>query len=164
MSKNKTDFIQIRISKDEKKRFAKLAKLQGQSLSEWIISKLSSDSSSIEIKKIYAKLRKAEDSSYILALLNDYLMNMPELLWNDALKDSPENIDIENLCYIASMIERATEIRGLELPQWVKDIGPLSKPYFGSKLKNLRMYLLINSPIAFRKRNIFIDASVGDRK
>jgi hypothetical protein len=39
----------------------------------------------------------------------------------------------------------------------------LPQPVFGSELKALRLHLLTNSPPAFRRRNIFIDATLGDR-
>ena len=41
--------------------------------------------------------------------------------------------------------------------------GPLAEPVFGSDLMSLRLYLLTHSPAPFRRRNIFIDASVGFR-
>jgi hypothetical protein len=34
---------------------------------------------------------------------------------------------------------------------------------FGSDLQNLRLYLLTHSPPPFRRRNIFIDSTLGDR-
>ncbi|HTY49830.1 MAG TPA: hypothetical protein VMB48_09070 [Steroidobacteraceae bacterium] len=39
----------------------------------------------------------------------------------------------------------------------------MSEPAFGSELRSLRLHLLTQSPPAFRCRNIFIDASVGER-
>ena len=42
-------------------------------------------------------------------------------------------------------------------------IAPLASPVFGSKLESLRLYLLTHSPPPFRRRNIFIDASIGAR-
>jgi hypothetical protein len=39
----------------------------------------------------------------------------------------------------------------------------LTEPVFGSELQSLRLYLLTHSPPPFRARNIFIDATLGDR-
>jgi len=48
-------------------------------------------------------------------------------------------------------------------PPWPRATAPLAEPVFGSALMSLRLYLLTHSPAPFRRRNIFIDASVGSR-
>jgi len=48
-------------------------------------------------------------------------------------------------------------------PAWTRAIAPLTDPMFGSALSSLRLYLLTHSPAPFRRRNIFIDSSVGSR-
>jgi hypothetical protein len=65
--------------------------------------------------------------------------------------------------YIAAMIEQACERRSVRVPDWVRAIAPLRDPAFGSTLKSLRLHLLTHSPAPFRRRNIFIDATVGDQ-
>jgi hypothetical protein len=40
---------------------------------------------------------------------------------------------------------------------------PLAEPYFATSLKSLREHLLVAAPIPFKRRNIFVDASVGAR-
>lgn len=65
--------------------------------------------------------------------------------------------------YIAAMIESACEKRGMPVPGWTRTIGPLSEPVFGSALQSLRLYLLTHSPASFKRRNIFIDSSLGDQ-
>ena len=65
--------------------------------------------------------------------------------------------------YVAAMVEAACQKRGIHLPAWTRGIAPLSEPVFGSALRSLRLHLLTHSPAPFRRRNIFIDASLGDR-
>lgn len=65
--------------------------------------------------------------------------------------------------YIAAMIEQACEGRSIRVPAWVRAVKPLPEPAFGSTLKSLRLHLLTHSPAPFRRRNIFIDATLGDR-
>ena len=65
--------------------------------------------------------------------------------------------------YLAAMVEHACVRRGVVAPAWTRAIAPLAEPVFGSALVSLRPYLLAHSPTAFRRRNIFIDASIGDR-
>jgi hypothetical protein len=48
-------------------------------------------------------------------------------------------------------------------PRWTADIPPLSKPAFAVPWQSLRAHLLLESPIPFRRRNIFINASMGAR-
>ncbi len=61
------------------------------------------------------------------------------------------------------MTETACNMRGLPLPAWTRRIEALPEPVFGSALPTLRLYLLTHSPAAFRRRNLFIDSSVGAR-
>jgi hypothetical protein len=48
-------------------------------------------------------------------------------------------------------------------PDWTLAVQPLSEPAFGSPLQSLRLHLLVAAPPAFKRRNIFVDSSVGDR-
>jgi hypothetical protein len=61
------------------------------------------------------------------------------------------------------MVEYACAKRGVAVPAWTRSIAPLDEPVFGSDLESLRLYLLTRSPAPFRVRNIFIDATLGDR-
>jgi hypothetical protein len=61
------------------------------------------------------------------------------------------------------MIEQACERRAVRVPEWVRAVEPLAEPAFGSTLKSLRLHLLTHSPPSFRRRNIFIDAALGDQ-
>jgi len=65
--------------------------------------------------------------------------------------------------YIAAMVEYACAKRAVAVPAWVRSIPPLAEPVFGSELQSLRLHLLTHSPPPFRGRNIFIDATLGDR-
>jgi hypothetical protein len=163
MQTTKTDYIQIRISKKEKEHFIKLARWKKLSLSGWILDRIRAEIPPIEINELYSKLKHASDSSYIFALLNDYFIKINEYQWANLVTQKPENLDSENLCYLASMIERTAELRGFKIPDWVKNVDSLWIPYFGSNVKKLRLHLLVNSPVSFKKRNIFIDSSIGER-
>jgi len=65
--------------------------------------------------------------------------------------------------YVAAMVEYACAQHGVAPPAWTRAIAPLTEPVFGSALMSLRLYLLTHSPAPFRRRNIFIDATVGAR-
>lgn len=52
---------------------------------------------------------------------------------------------------------------GVQAPDWTRDVVPLDKPYFATPLRSLRSYLLRVSPVAFKRHNLFVDATVGRR-
>jgi hypothetical protein len=45
----------------------------------------------------------------------------------------------------------------------VREVPPLEEPHFATTLEGLRLHLLQVSPVPFKRRNIFIDSSLGDR-
>ena len=63
--------------------------------------------------------------------------------------------------YIAAMVEHTCALRKTRPPDWVCEISPLPEPVFASGLQSLRLYLLSHAPAAFRRRNLFVDSSVG---
>ncbi len=65
--------------------------------------------------------------------------------------------------YLAAMIEYAAMLKGVVPPDWTRMVPPLERPWFASALKSLRLHLLTNSPPPFRRRNLFVDSSIGQR-
>lgn len=65
--------------------------------------------------------------------------------------------------YVAAMVEQAAHKKSLAPPDWVRDIEPLSVPWFATPLSSLRMHLLRAAPVPFKRRNLFVDAAVGGR-
>jgi hypothetical protein len=61
------------------------------------------------------------------------------------------------------MVEQAAHRKRVGPPAWVREIPPLEEPHFVPPLEGLRLHLLQASPVPFKRRNIFIDSSVGDR-
>jgi hypothetical protein len=61
------------------------------------------------------------------------------------------------------MVEWACAARRIPPPPWTAGVAAVAEPYFASELPGLRLYLLMNSPAPFRRRNLFIDSSVGQR-
>jgi len=99
-----------------------------------------------------------------LADINELLSKLTAGELHRAIADAPEPTLSPFLAnYIAAMVESACERRGISVPAWTRRVAPLDAPAFGSPLQSLRLYLLTHSPAAFRRRNIFIDASLGDR-
>lgn len=64
--------------------------------------------------------------------------------------------------YVAAMVELATNRLGVATPAWAREVEPLDEPWFAAPLESLHPHLLLSSPVAFKQRNLFIDALIGD--
>ena len=133
--------------------------------SGWVLnSKTRCYSGSMGISEAFQHLTmqlRDQRPSYVLAELNDLLTGAApdqfELL-------SRPSIDDDYLAnYVAAMAEQAAYLKGTRPPAWISGIAPLSRPVFAVKWMSLRAHLLLESPVPFRRRNIFIDSSIGDR-
>jgi hypothetical protein len=65
--------------------------------------------------------------------------------------------------YLAAMVELASQQKGVAPPAWTRNVEPLEEPHFATELPGLRLHLLRSAPVAFKRRNLFVDASIGDR-
>ena len=61
------------------------------------------------------------------------------------------------------MVELASQQKGVTPPAWTSEVEPLPEPWFATDLPGLRLHLLRSAPVAFKRRNLFVDASIGDR-
>jgi hypothetical protein len=75
----------------------------------------------------------------------------------------PEISDPYRLNYVTAMVELAAHRAGVVPPLWTASVKPLDAPVFIDPSLSLRAHLLTASPVPFRRRNIFIDSSIGDR-
>ena len=76
---------------------------------------------------------------------------------------SEARLPLFEAAYLAATIEHVAAIRGVDPPPWTAAVEALEAPWFASSLKSLRLYLLTHSPPPYRRRNLFIDSSVGQR-
>ena len=159
----KSSQIQIRVSDAEKASIKKQASAAGMDMSAWIMTQLFPPSQK-RFLALINNLKTTNDKKLVLAKLNDLLHKLGKnelaCATKTAAKDSLGSY-LDN--YIAAMVEQALVQKGLPIPNWLSDIPILKEPVFGSDLLSLRLYLLSHSPPAFRKRNIFIDSSIGNR-
>ena len=66
--------------------------------------------------------------------------------------------------YLAATAEHLAYNHGFAVPAWtVAEERKLHRPWFASQLGALRALLLLESPAAFRSRNIFISANALTR-
>ncbi len=106
----------------------------------------------------------ADSARFALAELNSFLAGLGAgELCAAVLSPPPAGLRAMHANYIAAMVEYACAHNGFAPPRWTSAITPLAEPTFGSELASLRLYLLTHSLPPFRRRNIFIDASIGAR-
>ncbi len=159
----KTEQLQIRVSAHEKKCIQQAAKRANMNMSDWVLKKVLPDQQA-RFQTLVALLNDSENRRFALASLNDLFTaataNEFSLL---VTEPSRLKLDALNANYLAAMIELAATKKKVESPRWILAIKPLESPYFSVDLKSLRIHLLTHSPAPFRKRNIFIDSTLGDR-
>jgi hypothetical protein len=115
-------------------------------------------------QELVAALAKSDDRSYAFAELADYLRVLPVREFQRAVAFVPKaKLDSATLNHLAGMIELASERRDVEPPGWTREVPIPAMPTFGSSLASVRLYLLTRAPVAFRRRNIFVDASIDER-
>jgi hypothetical protein len=159
----KTSHLQIRVSPEQKRALQRRAQQAGQGLSAFVLSRVLPETG-LRFEQLVEALRQGEEPGFALAEINDLLTAAPAGEMTTALSAA----DLTGLSpylqnYLAAMVELAAHRKGVPPPPWVRRIEPLEMPHFATPLKSLRPYLLRAAPVPFKRRNIFVDASVGDR-
>ncbi|MGH8220611.1 MAG: plasmid mobilization protein [Steroidobacteraceae bacterium] len=155
--------LQLRVSAEEKSAIRRGARRAGMDMSAYVLSRVL-PAASASFQRAIAALSGPGAPSFALAEINSLLspLTAPEL--RQAVAMAPEVTLAPFLAnYVAAMVETACERRAIPVPAWTRSIEPLAEPVFGSSLASLRLHLLTHAPPAFRQRNIFVDASVGEQ-
>ncbi len=160
----KTQQLQIRVSARQKAQIQARARSAGEDVSKWVLRQVLPPLQD-KFQDIVCDLAvRSESRSYIFAELHDFLNG---LTTNQLIKavELPPSVPLGEFSanYLAAMIEFSCVSNSISLPAWLNDIEPLEEPWFASSLVGLRLYLLTHSPSAFRRRNLFIDSTIGDR-
>lgn len=153
--------LQIRVSAAQKKRIKEMAQAAGMDLSSWILA-LAFPAAKTCFRELLEMLTQPGGHEYALAELNTFLARLNRDEFEDVTRESPllpEDVFLQN--YVAAMVEFTARRCGAQPPPWTASIPALRDPVFASSLTSLRPHLLRSSPPPFRRRNIFIDSSVG---
>ncbi len=158
--------LQIRISKELKVALKAAASSEGKELSAWILDQLTP----AYIRRwctlcdSLAECESIQSATLHLASIHDLISKLSSAELSHLLRFPPSvQIALEMLAYLASMLEHIAYNKKSAVPEWVSKTPALESPIFGSTLLSVREHLLINSPAAYKKRNIFIDSPVGGR-
>lgn len=159
----KTAQLQIRLMPKDKARLKRLASAAGQDMSAYVLSRVFRPERD-RFREIVRQLVRGDDHRYAFAELHDFLADLAPIEFRDAVAQPlPDGLSLFLGNYVAAMVEHAAMLKGVQPPSWVRDVAPLEEPAFGAPLKSVRIHLLRSSPVAFKRRNIFVDATVGAR-
>jgi Protein of unknown function (DUF1778) len=155
--------LQIRVSPAEKSAIQRAARRAGMDMSAYVLAR-ALPVPARRFQELTAACRDPGGERFALAELNSWLAGLGAGELRDAIASPPASGLTPYLAnYVAAMVEYACARAGTPPPAWTRAIAPLAEPVFGSGLMSLRLHLLVRSPPPFRRRNIFIDATVGDR-
>ncbi len=159
----KSEQVQIRVSPAQKAALKRYARIAGLEVSAYVILKALPPVRE-RMERIVKALSRDGRDRHALADLNDLLGRLTRAEFVDAVT----NVDVNALSpflgnYVAAMVELTASRKGVPPPRWARHIKPLAEPHFEGGLDRLRPYLIRVSPVAFRRRNIFVDATIGDR-
>lgn len=159
----KSTQLQIRVSKRQKRKLREQARAAGMTVSEWLL-RLALPPKREELERLVGALARDERRSLALAALHDFLDRLELDEWGRCLATRPPSrVPPPYDALLAAMIEHAASLRGAPVPDWVLRTPPSNVPFLASELTSLRLHLLTSSPPAFRRRNLFVDTSVGGR-
>lgn len=159
----KTQHLQIRVTARQKALLKRAAAAAGQDVSSYVLGRVLPPAR-IRFTELLALLDGSADDRYALAELNHLL----SALGPAELRDAVEHADVARLPpflqnYVAAMVEQASHISRVPPPAWTMRIPPLDVPWFATPMKALRLHLLRAALVPFKRRNIFVDASIGSR-
>lgn len=160
----KSQYLQIRVTPRQKAALKRLAAAAGQDVSSYVLSRALPPAGR-RFEELLALLAAGGDEPrYALAALNDLLTG----LTRDELRDAVAHADVARLPlwlanYVAAMVEHACTLKRLQPPSWTGRVPALETPWFAVPLKSVRLHLLRASPVAFKRRNLFVDSTIGGR-
>jgi len=154
--------LQIRVSPAEKAAIRRAARRAGMDMSGYVLARVLPAPAG-RFQDLAAACADSQGARFALAELSSWLASLGGGELQEAVASPPPALTPYLANYVAAMVEVACAQRGIPPPAWTGAIAPLAEPVFGSALASLRLHLLTHSPPPFRRRNIFIDSSVGSR-
>lgn len=156
--------LQIRVSAAEKAAIRRAAERAGLDVSTWVLRRLLPPARRRFRELTDALAREPAQRRFTLAAFNDLLTETSAEAFREAVAEPPtDRLDSWAANYVAAMVETAAHRHQVPPPAWTAAVQPLSRPEFGSPLESLRLHLLLAAPPAFKRRNIFVDSSIGGR-
>lgn len=108
--------------------------------------------------------RMAEDESAWSLELFDFVDEFRRRPTVDLVAAAPDpRLGARLRALVSATVEALCAERGLRAPWWCGAAAPLEEPWFVAGVESLKAMALVESPEAFRKRNIFVLDNFLDR-
>ena len=91
--------------------------------------------------------------------VDEFRRTKPSVSLQEPLGSQDERID----ALLASTIEYLCVEQGVSVPAWVWNVPACRDPWFVSGVENLKAIALVESPVYFRRRKIFVLENFLDR-
>ena len=158
---SKTRQLQIRVSSADKAAIHKAARRAGMDMSAYVLARVLPRQER-RFRELVARVDDPDSGRFALAELNSLLASLSAPALQQAVAEAPPaTLSAYASNYVAAMVEYACGRYRVRPPRWTHAIEVMSQPEFGTGLHSLRLHLLTRSPPPFRRRNIFIDTSLG---
>jgi hypothetical protein len=80
------------------------------------------------------------------------------------IADRPDQVGTVHDAYLGAVAEHLARRFNLPIPEWVDEPQRfLDNPFFAGGFEDLKAILLVESPLAFRRRQIFVSANALSR-
>jgi len=160
----KTQQLQIRVTAAQKAALRARADAAGMDVSSYVMARALPNEGEHFIEAV-AALGQPYEGHFVWAALSDVLNKLTVRSFSAAVFLAPglASLGPFEANYLAAQVEHRAAQLGVAPPAWARWVHPLEEPWFATDLKSLRIYLLAASPVAFRRRNLFVDSTVGQR-
>lgn len=160
---SKSAQLQIRISPAQKAALKRAAAAAGVSVSEFVLAKA--------LPVVDTPLETWADAvrsgAGLLNTLSELELRLTELddaTLSEAIQflDTAGLSDLQANC-VAAAVEREARRRSLPAPAWTAAVRPMARPWFAWRLRSLRPHLMRISPVAYKRRGVYLP-SPGDAR
>jgi hypothetical protein len=116
------------------------------------------------LQEVAARTLDGEPFDPLLREFLDTFYSADRDMKDRAISGIPRPIDSVHDAYLAAVAEHLALRFGRLIPKWVDAPDRfLAKPFFAGGLESLKAILLAESPLAFRRRQIFVSANALSR-
>jgi len=80
------------------------------------------------------------------------------------IKSAPiPEVDRKIQCLLTSTVEALCLEAKIETPEWCRGVSRIERPWFVADVESMKAISLVESPLSFRKRNIFVLGNFMER-
>jgi hypothetical protein len=112
------------------------------------------------LREVVLWAQEGEMDAYLREFLDEFYTARDMQIQSTMLSDEPALVDdLRANAYLAAVAEHLAKRLSISAPSWTEAPSRfLKRPYFPAGLESLKATLLVESPVAFRRRMIFVGA------